>query len=251
MRKLSFALLCVFCAWVLHGCDSNTNAGGSGGAGSAALSLQLEELPAGENYVSGDGVLLNFSAFALAFSKITLAGEEVVEDFAADFFDEEVIDAVVLEDVPAGEYEGVELTLGTASGLSGAVALAAQITKTAAVGGEVTSSLNDHSVLIVGQGINGGATCNLRIELVSDAVLDVHGHEDVHVDVASGEEAEILTVVSPNILFEGISLAPLCTDGAEVAISASSNASLGAAILEKLAHEAVELGSTEGHTHSH
>lgn len=250
MKKLSFVLWCAFCAVVLNACDSNVVPDGSEsadtGVGSAALSLQLEELPAGERYVSADGVLLDFSAFAMAFSKITLGSEELTADFTADFSDEEVVDVVALENVPPGEYGELGLTLGTASDLSGTAVLAI---KSAATGGEVTSSLNGLSVLIVAEGINGGATCTIRVELTGDQTLDV-AFEDADVDVTAGEEAEVLVIVDPNRIFGTVSLAPLCTGGADVLISADSNASQASALLDNfVSNEALELGSTEGHSH--
>jgi hypothetical protein len=253
MKKIYFTLWCAFCAWLLNGCDSNVSSGGSGDlsseTGSAALSLQLEELSAGENYISGDGVLLNFSTFAMAFSKITLGSEELSADFTADFFDEEVIDVIELEEVPTGEYDAVTLTLGTASGLSGAAVLTV---KNAAVGSDVTSSLNGNSILVVGEGINGGATCNLRVELVSDGMIPAANDAGNQVEVKSGEEAEVVVVVDPDRLFEDVALAPLCADGADVTISSDSNPSHAAAILDNLlSNEVVELGSAEGHAHSH
>lgn len=254
MKKI--ASLTAILAVLSLGCDSNNvnNGGGGGGGGaegSAALSLQLEELSAGENYVSADGVLLDFSVFAMAFSKVSMGAESVEEAFTADFFDEEVTEVIEVDSVPAGDYEDIELQLGTASGLSGSAALVVR-SKEAAVGPEVTESLNGKSVLIVGQGVKGGSTCDFRIELVSDGVIDVHGHDGAHVEVKAGEEAEILAVVNPNALFNGVILGTLCTDGANVTISSSSNPSFANAILDNLLNnDAVELGSTEGHSHAH
>ncbi len=239
----------IVCALLLAaGCDSAPSANDSG-SGTAALSLELEELSPGENYISGDGVLLNFSTFALAFQGISLGGENVTADFTADFFDEEAVDVVEIEDVPTGEYEEVRLTLGTAAGLSGAAVLAV---KRAATGDGVTSSLNGLSALIVGQGINGSATCDVRVELISSGVLNVPGEEASHVAVEAGEEAEILVVAYPNKVFEGVSLSPLCVDGADVVISETLHPSHAAAILDNLiSNDTFALGSTEGHTHSH
>lgn len=217
--KLSVFIFLLVC--LLNACA--TGAGTSeGSTGTAGLSMQLKELSAGESYRTQDGYALEFTTFALAFSKITLESFTTSEAFTADFADEEVTDVVEVEDIPAGEYDEVTLTLG-----------------------------NIGAVLIIAEATSGSDTCTVRVELTSDETITVNP-ADTNVDVTAGEEAELLVEVDPNQIFGTIDLPDTCTGGTTVTISASQSVSLSESVMDNLiGSEAFSLGSTEGHAHDH
>ncbi len=249
--RLLFIATCTCTCAAMMSCASGQ--GGTGNTtnntstGTAALSLQLEE---GATGLSQNNYQLDFTTFALAFSKITLGDQEVTESFTADFFDEEITDVIEMEDVPTGEYNTATLTLGTASGLSGAAALVAHNLQAATVGSDVTSSLNGLSVLIIADAQNGADTCTLRVELVSDATITVGNDAAADIDVGANEETEVLVAVDPDAIFGTITVPATCSGDATVTISATENAALGTTLLSNL-KTAFELESTDGHSHSH
>lgn len=222
--------------------------------GAAALSLQLPELSPGLSFQTSDGFRLDFTTFALSFSAITMGSDAAEEPFAADFFDEEVVDIIEIEDVPPDEYEEVTLTLAIAGGLSGPSVQKFLQVKNGASGDDVTSSLNGLSALIIAEAVseNGDESCTLRFELQNEGLVTVGNEEGNHVEVTAGEEAEILVAVDPAELFGNVAVAPLCAGGAVVTISGVDNPELAETVADNLlSGPAFQLESTEGHSHSH
>lgn len=244
--KRFFSLLTIPTMLWLSSCASGPGQA-SDEAGAAGLSLQLAGLEDGTVYVSNDGYVLEFRHFAMAFSSMRVGDESVVENFSADFFDEEVVDIVELEDIPPGEYDSVELVMGAAGSGGNVRFLRARQLKNA----ETTpGALDGNSVYLEAEASKGGDNCVLQVALQVDGEtmnVDSDGND---IDIVAGEETEILVEVDPNQVFSGIDLAGLCTGGATVTISSQEDDSLAQQIGENLAG-AFTLGSTEGHSHSH
>jgi len=178
--------------------------------GSANLSLQLSGLESSTPVVSNDGFILTFNHFALAFSQLQLGDASVEEAFSADIFAETASGLAMLEDLSAGDYSSLSLTLGT--------------------GGN--PPLQGNSILLEGEARKGGIDCALSVQLQADGTgLEVDVGEG-GVSVVSGEETEILVQVDPNAVFAGIDLGGLCQNAATVTISAEQNPQLAARILD-------------------
>ncbi len=215
MKKISTLFLIVALASAL-GCAAGPGKGPEEENGLAGLSLQLHGLEAGEIYLTNDGYRLTFGHFALAFSAISLGDVETQALFDADFSDEEAADVVEIEEVPAGEYDAVTLTLV--------------------------------SVFLEAEAVNGSNACTVQVALAADGEIIEVEPEGNAVTVVAEEEAEVLVEVDPNAVFAGVDLGGLCQGDALVTISAAENSSLAQQISENLAGAFV-LGSTEGGHH--
>lgn len=214
--------------------------------GSAGLSLQLAGLEDGEIYASNDGYVLTFTHFAMAFSGMSLGEAEVDEAFSADFFDEEVVDLVEIEEVAPGEYDEVALTMGTAGSGGNARFVKARNLKNA----ETTpGALDGNSAFLEAEAVKGSDHCVLQVVLQADGETVEVDPGDSDVEVEAGEEAEVLVEVDPNQVFAGVDLGGLCQSGGVVTISAADNADLADRIAANLGG-AFALGSSEGH-HDH
>lgn len=243
-RLLSILHIAFFLA--LAACASGPGQAPDEETGSAALSLQLAGLEDGEIYVSNDGYVLTFTHFAMAFSGMSLGEAEVDEAFSADFFDEEVVDLVEIEEVAPGEYDEVALTMGTAGSGGNARFLQARNLKRA----ETTpSALDGNSVFLEAEAVKGSDNCILQVVLQADGETMEVDPGDNDVEVEAGEEAEVLVEVDPNQVFAGVDLGGLCQSGGVVTISAADNADLADRIIANLGG-AFALGSSEGH-HDH
>ncbi|HKY63137.1 MAG TPA: hypothetical protein VJR29_06940 [bacterium] len=245
MKKISNLILLL--ALILGGCASGPGNSPEEENGAAGLSLQLQGLEEGEIYLTNDGYRLTFGHFALAFSAIRLGEIEAQAPFGADFFDEEVVDVVEIEEVPAGEYDGVALTLGLAEAGQAQRFLRARGLKNAE---GLPPSLAGLSVFLEAAAANGGDACTLQVALAADGeTIDVDPAGQA-IEVHGGEEAEILVEVDPNAVFAGVDLGALCQGDTLVTISAAENSELAEQIAANLSG-AFLLGSTEGHSHSH
>jgi hypothetical protein len=228
MKKISTLFLILALASVL-GCAAGPGKGPEEENGLAGLSLQLHGLEEGDIYLTNDGYRLTFGHFALAFSAIQLGAVETQAPFGADFFDEEAADVVEIEEVPAGEYDAVTLTLGL--GEAG-----------------LPSDLTGLSVFLEAEAVNGSQACTVQVALAADGEIIEVEPEGNAVTVVAEEEAEVLVEVDPNAVFAGVDLGGLCQGGALVTISVTENSNLAEQISDNLAG-AFLLGSTEGHHH--
>ncbi len=229
LKNFLFIFLTIF---LLNACSSGAGTT-VGSTGSVGLSLQLKSLATGESYQTQDGYTLEFTTFALAFSKITLSNQETQKTFAAEFATEEAADLVEVENIPAGEYTASTLTLGVATADQG------------------IPDLEGKSILIVAQASSGSEACTLQIELVGDETLTVNS-ADHDVEVSAGEESELLVEIDPNSIFGNVDLPDTCTGNATLTVSQSSNTSLADAILTGFSNAgSLVLGDTAGHSHSH
>lgn len=213
--------------------------------GSAGLSLQLAGLDDGEIYVSNDGYVFTFTHFAMAFSGMRLGEAEVKESFSADFFDEEAVDIVEIEEVAPGEYDEIALTMGLAGSGGNARFLKARNLKNA----ETTpGALDGNSVFVEAEAVKGSDNCVLQVALQLEGETMEVDPGDNDVEVEAGEEAEVLVEVDPNQVFAGVDLSGLCQGGGVVQVSATDNADLADQIASNLGG-AFALGSSEGHHH--
>jgi len=216
------------CATVFHLSACVSGPGGfEGSTGTALLSLKLKDLHGGL-VQSADGFDLQLDTFALAFSQITLGGDSVTENFAAEFCDEEATGVVAMESVPGGAYDSLSLELAPGEGLGGPSLL-----KGSAVDGEVTSSLNGNSVLILANASSpdGKQHCNLRVELQGGGSIAVGNEDENTVTVTPLEDVAIPVEVDAQSLFANVHLSGLCVGGAELLISPSQNPEQAQAIL--------------------
>lgn len=245
MKRL-MVFLSIPAAFLLTDCASGPGRASDDETGSAALSLQLAGLEEGEIYASNDGYVLTFTHFAMAFSGMSLGEAEVDEAFSADFFDEEVVDLVEIEEVAPGEYDEVALTMGTAGSGGNARFLQARNLKRA----ETTpSALDGNSVFLEAEAVRGSDHCVLQVVLQADGETVEVDPGDSDVEVEAGEESEVLVEVDPNQVFAGVDLGGLCQGGGVVTISAADNSELADRIVANLGG-AFALGSSEGH-HDH
>jgi len=244
--KHIMVFLSIPAAFLLAACASGPGQAPDEETGSAALSLQLAGLEDGEIYVSNDGYVLTFTHFAMAFSGMSLGEAKIDEAFSADFFDEEMVDLVEIEEVAPGEYDEVALTMGTAGSGGNARFLQARNLKRA----ETTpSALDGNSVFLEAEAVRGSDNCILQVVLQADGETMEVDPGDNDVEVEAGEEAEVLVEVDPNQVFAGVDLGGLCQGGGVVTISAADNADLADRIAANLGG-AFALGSSEGH-HDH
>ena len=246
IKKLVSVFLYVVLASQFIACASGAGGTSEGSTGAAALSLQVEE---GATAQSADGFTITLDTLAMAFSSITMGGLISSEDFFVDFATEEEFDIIEVEDLSPGEYEEMSLTLGTGSSLGGSTAFLKS-----AQGTEVTSTLNDQSIVIVGQATNGGDSCQLNISLLADGeTITVGNPDDAHVEVETEEEAEALVILEPEELFTSLNLAGLgCTGDAEITLeTGGTNSAEADAVLSALVGAFIlsEVGEGDGHNH--
>lgn len=230
MKKISIMItLLLSSVWI--GCNS-TPGTRAGSTGTVSLSLEMEA-PAGgaDHYTSQNGYEITLQTLAMSFSQISMGGEELETDFSASFADEEQVDVVEVEDVPAGDYDTVELTLHPSE--------------------DATSPLPEKSVLMIGTATSGSNTCTLRVEIVSSSEITID-LGDTPFDMSANSEEELLVVFDPAQVFSTIDIPAACTGDATVTISATSHADLATTILGQIrTGDVLSVESTEGHTHEH